>query len=61
MGVLLGSFTLIQFSPPTAEGETEETRHGRGRHGSERMRETKFVEDSEPRKESNIRREGRGD
>ncbi len=30
MGFPLGSFTLIQFSPPSAEGETEEKRHGRG-------------------------------
>lgn len=30
MGFPLGSFTLIQFSPLSAEGEAEEERHGRG-------------------------------
>lgn len=53
-------FTLIQFSPPTAEGETEERRHGRGEREDERNQE-EFMEDSEPREESDIRREGRGD
>lgn len=38
MGFPLGSFTLIQFSPPSAGGETKQRRHGRG---SQRKGETK--------------------
>lgn len=30
MGLTLGSFSLIQFSPFGAEGEMEDERHGRG-------------------------------
>lgn len=36
MGSPLGSFALIQFSPPSAQGETKERRFGRRVRGKSR-------------------------